>query len=216
MRIFGTKLINYQSLVFSMVLKTSVIREIRRLRKEEKLPIRKIGAKLNISPTSVARYLDSEENTDYKKNGLATPTQKSLEFRQKEEKKTPEEIMDTFLIQMYKDDIKFYTELLRIRKIGAKSEEKPKPEKIPYFVDGVTLKVTFQEFLAWKQFESEQKTARLEREERREELERRRAELEEGEWRRKDEERREDAKRKNYLIAAAIYFIIHNNTHTTP
>jgi len=123
-----------------------------------------------------------------------------IDVEKKEEKRLPEKKVDPFLEQIHEEENKYLQQTLELSKIISKPEEKPAEEKIPYVVDGIMLKLTFQEFLDWKRFESDRETARLEREECRERDERRRKELAEEERRKKEEERREDLKRRGWPV----------------
>lgn len=210
------KFLDYQCLGLFMVLKAAVIKEIKRLREEEHLSIRKIGMKLDISPGSVARHINSRKGTGVSSSETASSTIKDFNVQSKEEQ-SHEERIDDFLDQMLMKDLKFYKQLLRIKKLREALEEKRKedykksePEKIPLDVDGTVLHVTFQEFLAWKQYESEQKDRRLESE-LREERKDWRLESELREESRKVDSQRKKAEQKQYWINATICCLMNNN-----
>ena len=125
---------------------------------------------------------------------------KYIDVKKKEDEVDTGGAIDKEMEKMMKDEIR-QLKLLRMRKYRRMLEQElqePKPEskkeeeeKQTMIVDGVFLKVTLQEMLAWKRYLSQEKERQEERELRREAEERRREELTEEEQRKKDEERRE-------------------------
>ena len=127
-----------------------------------------------------------------------------IDVKKKEERKLPEKKLDPLLEQIYEERDKYLQQTLDLSKTIAKPEEKPVVERFPFVIDGMMLKLTFQELLEWKKYVAEREEARMEREERRKEEERLRKELaqekEEEERRKKDEEWREDARRRGLNV----------------
>jgi len=91
-----------------------------------------------------------------------------INVEKKEEKRSPEKKVDPILEQIHEEENKYFQQTLELSKIISKPEEKPAEEKIPYVVDGIMLKLTFQELLEWKKYVAEREEARMEREEHRE------------------------------------------------
>lgn len=113
--------------------------------------------------------------------------------KKKEEEKELKSTIEEEMERSVKDEVRALN-LLRLRKERRTLErdlEEPKKEaeaeKLTHIVDGVSLKVTPQEMLAWKRWETEQKKIEEEREERKEERKRRETEKEEK-GRRNDDE----------------------------
>ncbi len=121
-------------------------------------------------------YPDVDELLDKEKR---EEKKKTSDEEDKEKKKDAFDAVDKEIDKMLEDEMR-YTKLVRLRKerklleqeLAEPPSKKEEEEKIDYVVEGVTLRVTPQQMLAYKRWELEQKKLEEEREERKEERKR--------------------------------------------